>query len=121
MGEGKGLVSLASTTCAEGICITSLNYTVARDKIKARKRCYCENIDGYFRRDGYFRLVPGLWQISCKEGQTVLGRSGNTSEQVTAKTSRSNIPATTCNCSGLIVPSSLNALARRYSLELGHG
>ena len=34
---------MAST---EGICITSLNYTVARDKIKARKRCCCsENID----------------------------------------------------------------------------
>ena len=42
VGGGRkesGLVLLASTTCAEGICI---NYTVARDKIKARK-CCCEN------------------------------------------------------------------------------
>ena len=114
-------------TCAEGICITSLNYTVARDKIKAYKRC-CENMVYATETATSDEMATSDLCLACgesavKKDRRVLGGSGNTSEQVTAKTSRSNIPATTYNCSGLIVltPSSLNALARCYSLKLGHG
>ena len=67
-------------------------------------------------------LCLACGKSAVKKDRRVLGGSGNTSEQVTAKTSRSNIPAMTCNCSGLIVLTPcLDALARRYSLKLGHG
>ena len=58
-------------------------------------------------------LCLACGESAVKKDRRVLGGSDNTSEQVTAKTLRSNIPAMT----GLIVltPSSLNALARRFS------
>ena len=68
-------------------------------------------------------LCLACGESAIKKDRRLLGGSGNTSEQVTAKTSRSNIPAIhdlqlfwlDSSCS------KLPGCFRRYSLKLGHG